>query len=419
MDAKISKLNENKAVNSQNIFSYKKEFVWIRPALAVLRYVLIAISIYCSSFFFSDLLNAHLQNISFITSFIIALVIEVIGNQFVDKFFKFAYKGRYAISVTMLTVSVLFFGISFYSATNGLAIRQYQAADTSKAITDINERVKSDLKTDYLNQISDYKEHIKTVKKQTWRGKLSEKNISIINTSQRKIDSLQSVLKNQIENTSLKQANEITNVKQYATNEADKFYKVVVFIMFLLFASTGVLRYLKFMVEFEADKMASHIENLQEVGEQIQKSVIKSVQDNVKSIAEATVKVISNQLIEINTNKATPKEENKEPEKKIGFGIPQNSITKKTTSNETTKNDTLMNRYENRNETNDTSQTTPTNETTTNKKNDSNETTKTRVCAHCGTSYIYKHNKQVYCCNKCRLTAWEIKHGKKLHFNKI
>ena len=40
-----------------------------------------------------------------------------------------------------------------------------------------------------------------------------------------------------------------------------------------------------------------------------------------------------------------------------------------------------------------------------------------RVCEHCGGSYIYAHNKQKYCSDKCRMTAWEARTGAKLRKN--
>lgn len=42
---------------------------------------------------------------------------------------------------------------------------------------------------------------------------------------------------------------------------------------------------------------------------------------------------------------------------------------------------------------------------------------KDRVCEHCGGSYIYAHNKQKYCSDKCRMTAWEARTGAKLRKN--
>lgn len=43
---------------------------------------------------------------------------------------------------------------------------------------------------------------------------------------------------------------------------------------------------------------------------------------------------------------------------------------------------------------------------------------KNRVCEWCKTSYIYAHNKQKYCCEKCRVEAWESRTGAKLKHKK-
>lgn len=36
------------------------------------------------------------------------------------------------------------------------------------------------------------------------------------------------------------------------------------------------------------------------------------------------------------------------------------------------------------------------------------------ICNFCKTPYIYAHKKQLYCCNQCRISAWEARTGAKL-----
>lgn len=38
-----------------------------------------------------------------------------------------------------------------------------------------------------------------------------------------------------------------------------------------------------------------------------------------------------------------------------------------------------------------------------------------RVCLHCKKEYTYKHHKQLYCTENCRVLAWELRTGKKLN----
>lgn len=49
--------------------------------------------------------------------------------------------------------------------------------------------------------------------------------------------------------------------------------------------------------------------------------------------------------------------------------------------------------------------------------NDTTESNK-RVCVHCGTTYNYRHHKQKYCKDECRIAAWEQRTGKKLKLKK-
>lgn len=44
---------------------------------------------------------------------------------------------------------------------------------------------------------------------------------------------------------------------------------------------------------------------------------------------------------------------------------------------------------------------------------------KDRICEHCGEAYIYNHAKQKYCCDECRMKAWEERTGKTLNRGKV
>lgn len=50
--------------------------------------------------------------------------------------------------------------------------------------------------------------------------------------------------------------------------------------------------------------------------------------------------------------------------------------------------------------------------------NDEKSKENERVCNHCLTPYVYRHHKQKYCCDNCRILAWQEKTGKKLKMKK-
>lgn len=82
---------------------------------------------------------------------------------------------------------------------------------------------------------------------------------------------------------------------------------------------------------------------------------------------------------------------NAPPERKIGF----------TAGRSDTRNDTNDNRYnENRN---------------TKIVNENRITEGNRICEHCGTAYTYKHKKQRFCSEQCRIVHWQIATGKTFH----
>ena len=37
-----------------------------------------------------------------------------------------------------------------------------------------------------------------------------------------------------------------------------------------------------------------------------------------------------------------------------------------------------------------------------------------RICGHCKTPYVYRHQKQVYCCDQCRVDAWQLANGREV-----
>jgi len=51
-------------------------------------------------------------------------------------------------------------------------------------------------------------------------------------------------------------------------------------------------------------------------------------------------------------------------------------------------------------------------------EDDKNSSAKLRNCVHCNDEYIYKHHKQKYCSDKCRMTAWEKRTGRRLNVSK-
>lgn len=52
-------------------------------------------------------------------------------------------------------------------------------------------------------------------------------------------------------------------------------------------------------------------------------------------------------------------------------------------------------------------------------QNDTNGTAKLRECKNCGDEYIYKHHKQMYCKESCRIEAWEQRTGGKVKKRKV
>ena len=37
-----------------------------------------------------------------------------------------------------------------------------------------------------------------------------------------------------------------------------------------------------------------------------------------------------------------------------------------------------------------------------------------RICGHCKTPYVYRHQKQVYCSDQCRIDAWQLANGREV-----
>jgi hypothetical protein len=53
-----------------------------------------------------------------------------------------------------------------------------------------------------------------------------------------------------------------------------------------------------------------------------------------------------------------------------------------------------------------------------NNVNSVNNIVKDVTCNHCGIIYVKKHHKQKFCCESCRIAAWELRTNVKLHTSK-
>lgn len=155
----------------------------------------------------------------------------------------------------------------------------------------------------------------------------------------------------------------------------------------------SVLKYLEAAIKLRECNLHGEADNMELKADQVLKAYLgnKATEENVGQLRADVIGFLNGK----NDNPFTTN--HRQP---IGFNRPKNvnSLPSNDVSSEPSKA-SIRKSY---------------NDTLANSPSSSNE----RVCAHCSTSYTYRHHKQKYCTDDCRKRAWEAKTGKQLKLKK-
>ena len=317
---KLKQLIQTVAKNSYKKHEFIREWSAFILFTIILKVAAMVFSIFAGYFYFNQLFISILNSVFWAKVFsVIALIlIEVLVAISLTKFFKFALRLELK-ALFPFVLAVVFFGISFYSSTNGLALRQSKKVDNTENITSLNQLTNDNINTRSVNIKEEIKEQIKTIKanKQGWhngrRSVLLAAQLNKIDFYYTELNKLEKTRKKDLNNQKTSYLIALNENNMHQANESEKYYKIVSFIMLLIFLVNGLLVYFYSKVNSE---------NNPEDG------IKESVTDQMQKIVSLTDNVIFGNLskriylMENVMNELTPQPVAELPEKdqfKIGF----------------------------------------------------------------------------------------------------
>jgi len=359
----------------------------------VLKLATIVFSIFAGFFYFNSLFVSMLNNplLAKIFSIVALLIIEVLTAISLSKFFKFALRLELKTAVPILLLSMFFFGISFISSTNGLALRQSEKVDQTEILTaQYNDKILN-INLLYDSQKDEVKEQINTIKSnpQGWtNGRRSTLITPQLNQIDRHYKNMQTIELNR--KTELNEArsaylNDKNLNDLQSVNESEKFYKITAFIMILVFLINGLLMFFYSRIFNENEMELQTIEVIKNFSDNIQDKAIDLIENQIQDTFALYFSAIQNNFEKLN------KPALQQNSKSIGFinsGIKPEKIDINTTNVNTTNVNTAKNMN--------------------------------RICLHCGKEFIYKTWNQKFCIDECRIKHWEsLTHRKVVKGRKV
>lgn len=197
-------------------------------------------------------------------------VIEVITAAFLFKMFKFVFAYRWTAAVAMFVGVALFFSISFYTSTNGIAL--YKSDTTDQAAT-ANERATAaadSVRAYYAGQVEILRASIDAITPPRWNTDTDGKPQLTTQQQQAKTDLYNKILSLQAEQRQALHAVEVDAAEVWqgitaaADADADKYAGYVTAIMILQLIANGVLCFLYSRIYHEnnrRDEVAAEIQN--------------------------------------------------------------------------------------------------------------------------------------------------------------
>jgi len=305
----------------------------------ILKLATIAFSIFAGFFYFNSLFVAMLNNpfMAKVFSIIALLIIEVLTAISLSKFFKFALRLEFKTAIPILLLSIFFFGISFISSTNGLALRQSEKVDNTEILTaQYNDKILN-INLLYDSQKEEIKQQINTIKAnpQGWTG--GKRNI-LLEPQLKQIDSyyvsLQKIEENrkaELNQSNASYLNDINLNSLQASNESERFYKITAFIMLLVFIINGLLIFFYSKIYNENEKELQTIEVIQNFSDNIQDKAVNLIENQIQDTFALYFSAIQGNFEKTNKPLLSSKQDNS---KKIGFTNKQDLISYDTVNND-------------------------------------------------------------------------------------
>lgn len=380
-----------------------------------------AVSIFAGFSFFFNFLYPFVgeKTSTLVISILFLIGIELITISFISKSFKFLLTKQWQPLYFTAVVTILMFALSFVVSTNGIAIWRSKKVDQSAVITDNYNLDKKNTASYYDGRISELKNEIALLKKHTWKGRLSQKNLNEIKAYNDQILDLQQAKRDDLASLKSNMDQSLNINKTETTSEAGRYYLFVSFIMFFQLFTQYLIAHFMLKIFKENNPDALHKSQLkalqakinQDVSDFMFQATKQAYSLQAKEIAvlsgaglEATVtvdeeKVVSEDVVEnVDEPVIEPDSPGTDPTPS-GEGIFESVIEEVEVENydvDDSRKEAKTHKIHYPDFDLDLS------------KIHKNE----KACLHCGETFKINHKKQVYCSEKCRIAYWKKNNSK-------
>jgi len=276
----------SKQANSiMTLHPVRKEWRIAIVSLMILKLLTMFFSLFGGWSFFSAKFTTVFQNLDFAgikattiistLSIITLIAIELLTAVFLQKMFKFYYRGRFITGLASMVVVGLFYSISFISSTNGLASQQANKADKTEEISTETQTAEQSAKTDLDSELLRLNNSIAVIERnpQGWsegkRSYLTAKQLADISKIQDEIKVEKADYKANLEKIQLLQETALSKNSEKTQATAKDYYKIMTIVMALQFMATGFLVFFWYLIRSQESKDAVVGEDLREISDTV------------------------------------------------------------------------------------------------------------------------------------------------------
>jgi len=428
---------KNLARRKITAYETAKEFNGLIVALILVKFVIMAVSIYSGYSFFAYQMAGILQTDAARIAFAVVLLagLEVINAYLLEKFFKFLLKrnkGFWRRCLALFALIALFFSISFYISCRGIELLKSDTAETETELKHQYGQTVADIDATAAAKIAILDKSLSSIS--DWRGRYSVAQAAKIDSLNRAKIAVLADKAAALDAAQTKYKNDLAAATDAANQTGGTYYNYVAVLMFLQLLLNGVIVFflVKIFNENETDKVVN--ESLQATAADFEQKAGDMLDGIINATTNQYFTALNNTLtiravnryklpvLDVNNQAApgipaasiTPGQNWQPspepaaphaPKVKINGFLPpepEPEPTPATDAEPTPEPGARINEnriYENR-------------KPATPSPTPATDADGLAVCPVCGRPFIRNHKKQIYCCNDCRYQNQANKTGR-------
>lgn len=432
---------KNLARRKITAYETAKEFNGLIVALILVKFVIMAVSIYSGYSFFAYQMAGILQTDAARIAFAVVLLagLEVINAYLLEKFFKFLLKrnkGFWRRCLALFALIALFFSISFYISCRGIELLKSDTAETETELKHQYGQTVADIDATAAAKIAILDKSLSSIS--DWRGRYSVAQAAKIDSLNRAKIAVLADKAAALDAAQTKYKNDLAAATDAANQTGGTYYNYVAVLMFLQLLLNGVIVFflVKIFNENETDKVVN--ESLQATAADFEQKAGDMLDGIINATTNQYFTALNNTLtiravnryklpvLDVNNQAApgipaasiTPGQNWQPspepaaphaPKVKINGFLPPEPEPEPTpgedadqTPEPTPEPATRINEnriYDNR-------------KPATPSPTAATDADGLAVCPVCGRQFIKNHKKQIYCCNDCRYQNQANKTGR-------